>query len=522
MIWLAGLCAAALFAAALTAALGTHRRRLAGDRSGMAAEPATTAILIEDDAVIDATERGRAWLAGLETEEPAANDLQQAERALARDFPGFSAALIRAKAGVAGDLISTDGTGSLRIEPQGTRLRLTLCDAERRSVTLDGCSHASLLAELQTLRDTAATMPFIVWKQDAGGQIVWANRAYLDVVAASGRGTPGTWPPPALFDIAAAREKDGLHRVRLPGDAAGQDGWYECHVTEQKDGLLVSAMQADAIVSAETTLRDFVQTLSRTFADLSIGLAVFNRKGRLAMFNPALGDLTTLPIATLLGQPTLASFLDALRARSMMPEPRDYAAWRRQIADLERDAKNGTYSELWHLPSSRTFRVTGRPQPDGAVALLIEDVSAGIGLTRDFRARIDMGQSVLDRLDDAIAVFDATGLQCMTNAAYDALWPDTNPQGDQPVRAADAVAAWTGATAPSPLWQDAARFLGYGAERADWSGTARLLDGRGMKCHFLPLAGGATMVRFELLTARKRRTIVPPQRQTAIAERLKA
>ena len=62
----------------------------------------------------------------------------------------------------------------------------------------------------------------------------------------------------------------------------------------------------------------------------------------------------------------------------MMPEPKDYRSWRQQMSDLEAAAQNGTYEETWALPTGQTYRVTGRPHPDGAVALLFEDISAEV------------------------------------------------------------------------------------------------------------------------------------------------
>jgi PAS domain-containing protein len=104
------------------------------------------------------------------------------------------------------------------------------------------------------------------------------------------------------------------------------------------DEALCYALAADKAVQAETALREFMQTLTKTFADLPIGLAIFDRSRCLQMFNPALTDLTTLPPEMLIARPTLNAFLDAMRARSMIPEPRDYRSWRKQLARLEEEA----------------------------------------------------------------------------------------------------------------------------------------------------------------------------------------
>ena len=68
----------------------------------------------------------------------------------------------------------------------------------------------------------------------------------------------------------------------------------------------------------------------------------------------------------------MVNFLDRLRENRVMPEPRDYRTWRNSIAELEAAAQDGTYSETWSLPDGHTYHVTGRPHPDGAVALLFD------------------------------------------------------------------------------------------------------------------------------------------------------
>ena len=70
------------------------------------------------------------------------------------------------------------------------------------------------------------------------------------------------------------------------------------------------AVDVNAVVSAEISQRKFVQTLAKTFAQLSIGLAIFDRNRQLALFNPALIDLTALPAEFLSARPNLLSFFD--------------------------------------------------------------------------------------------------------------------------------------------------------------------------------------------------------------------
>src|SRR5690606_26502157 len=220
-------------------------------------------------------------------------------------------------------------------------------------------------------------------------------------------------PLPQLIDLSArpaqaSTSSPGSAR-RVQVDAGGQSRWYDCYLHEMSDQTVAIALPADATVRAERSLREFVQTLTKTFADLPIGLAIFDGQRQLQLFNPALIDLTQLGAEFLSGRPTLYAFLDRLREARMMPEPKDYRSWRQQMTALEQASAAGFHTETWSLPSGQTYRVTGRPHPDGAIAFLFEDISSEVSLTRRFRSELELGQEVLEALEEAVAVFQPSG-----------------------------------------------------------------------------------------------------------------
>lgn len=359
------------------------------------------------------------------------------------------------------------------------------------------------LSELTMLRNMTQHNPQLIWQEDSDGRLLWANQSYLKFCDAVHRpqqpDDAAAWPNTPLFpDLhgnLSARENN-LRRlsVTLPEKRAEQ--WFDITSVKQGTGFLHFATDANAIVRADHERRQFVQTLSKTFADLSIGLAIFNKRRELTMFNPALLDMTNLPVEFLSRRPLLDSVLDRLRETRMMPEPKNYANWREHFTALETAAKNGRYTETWNLPEGQTYRVTGRPHPDGAFAFLFEDISAEISLTRRFRTDIETGQAVLDTLPDAIAVFSSAGTMVMSNAAYKSLWGDPTEQGlsthDLPV----AMRAWQTHCAPTAIWAELRNFIQKLGARVAWSDRVVLDDGRQLRCHANPISGGMTMVRF--------------------------
>ena len=464
--------------------------------------PATT-FLFDGEELIDSTPDARALLAVCPAK---VAPWPQLMAYLAPRFADLEAQLKRLPA--EGTL--TLGTATvgvpllLQAENNGGLTRISLIDASgaAQGAASDPLSLHAMQEELAVLRDTVAAAPMLVWRENARGEVVWANGGYL-LHACSGLedGKDLGWPLPRLFDRSAAVQgaKDQRQSLTRPGGEPPL--WFDLTSREEAGGLLLFATPANAAVQAETALRDFMQTLTKTFAQLPIGLAIFDRQRKLQLFNPALMDLTNLPADFLSMRPSLLSVLDAMRDRKMLPEPKDYRDWRRQIVDMERAAASGLYEETWSLPDGQTYRVVGRPHPNGALALMIEDISNEMLRTRRYRADLELGQSVIDEVDEAIAVFAQSGQLVMSNNAYAAMWGHDPAEllGDSTVRSLSGH--WRAQSAPSAIWSEVEDYVATVGDRVTWQGEARLLDGRLVSCRFAPLAAGATLALFRPLPA---------------------
>jgi PAS domain-containing protein len=407
------------------------------------------------------------------------------------------------------DLSASSRDGNLQIirEVAGDEVRLQV--TSRQTVSPGRRDMHCLDAErdeLNMLRSITKVAPFHVWRQNSAGEVIWANQNYLEAVTqVFGTRRTSMWPIPHLFkDLGAAGTSgnDHLRRVQLNAASGEVANWYDCHLTRLGNETLCTAFRADEAVKSESRRREFTQTLTKTFSDLTIGLAIFDRSRRLALFNPAATDLTSLPVDFLTSRPSLVGFLDQLRENRVMPEPRDYRSWRKSISDLENAAMNGTYAETWSLPDGQTYRVTGRPHPDGAMALLFEDISAEMSLTRRFRAQLEQSQAIIDSLDDAVALFSTTGEMTFSNTAYKELWDDPSEESVLGSTVVDATRKWHQMTVPTPVWGDFRDFAFHNRERNEWTATVAMRDGRQLSCRFAPQKGGSSLVIFSILSGK--------------------
>ena len=507
------------FAVALAALLSLSlfdRRGRPRLRALARAEQNAIVFLFENETLLDASESARHILASVPR---GGTDWAHLVALLQPQFPGLSD-WVRDLAELGRlSLASVDGNSRVDAEWHDGVARITLVDEEeeRSDRSLDRHSMGALQHEIETLRATAEHVPFLCWRETAAGGITWANRAYMELAEALNTGVlVQPWPPARLFDL-PENSPDGAqtaHRAALPMPDDGTRRWFDLHAVPLGREILVTAVPADDLVRAETSLSEFVTTLTKTFAHLPIGLAIFDRSRQLALFNPALSDLTLLPAEFLCARPGLFAFLDKLRERRMMPEPKDYKTWRQQMADLEARAVNGTYEETWALPTGQTYRVSGRPQPDGAVAFLFEDISAETAQTRRFRAELEMGQAALDAMPEAVAVFSRAGYLTLSNHAYAELWGTDPSSGFEHMTISEAAQAWNERSSPTPVWQRLREFVRADGSRENWSAGIALADGRVLNCRATALPQGATVITFRLAT---QLDTVPAQSEPAAA-----
>lgn len=332
--------------------------------------------------------------------------------------------------------------------------------------------------------------PMAIWATSKYGETIFRNAGFERLER---RGITAD-----MLQDSASSDDHSRTRLSATGTAEEQPSWFDISQAHGPDQTTIHyALNADAIVHAEAAQRNFVQTLTKTFAQLSIGLAIFDRNRQLALFNPSLIDLTNLKVEFLSARPSLSSFFDQLRDRQIMPEPRNYTTWRNQLSDMLVKAEDGIYCETWTLPSGLTYRISGKPHPDGAVAFLFEDISAEISLSRRFRAELEMSQSILDTVEDSMAVFSRSGSLTFSNKPFQELWKCNPDESFIEMSIHDMIKDWRKSFEATPLWDQLPEFVASTEMRSTISkklnhGTKGPFDVSAIR-----LIGASTLVRFK-------------------------
>jgi len=335
--------------------------------------------------------------------------------------------------------------------------------------------------------------PAILWIEQ-NEEIVWSNKAFDKLVMRLGKSI-------RVSDFDFYRELTvGSRGIRADLQTPNPDRMLYFNLTkhELKYGTLYIAVSAKDAVIAEKDRTRFVQTLSETFGHLPIGMAVFDKDRDLSMFNPALSELLDLNTLWLTQRPSLRDFLDRLHDKGAIPEPRNFKSWRDQILDMETSAQSGTFSDDWHLPNDRILRVSGRPHPAGAVAFVFEDITRVTATEREYRIELERLYAVMDLLNSAVLVFDASGNVSLANDAFDQLWGTDLSNTLSTVSATEVSKILGQECLPTRVLGEIRDFVLTHEERGSWKSDLVLKNGSVLDVHAVPLSTGYSLIEFQL------------------------
>lgn len=407
--------------------------------------------------------------------------------------------------------------------PEGALVKVMLRDATHadqklRNVQAELEKHEAALslhnwknATLDSLLDRA---PLILWNRRPGEGTNWTGG---QIVTREATVTAGD-----AIGLLEQREqlelspKNDLEKARL--EIAG-NGPITLHSVEVAcdDGCRAGfAVDASQTATAERTLTRFVQTMTETFAHLTVGLAIFDRNRRLILFNPALAEMWQIDAAWLARQPDLQEILDRLRSTRRIPELSDYRGWRDQLLALFAQPEAVEYEESWDLASGSRIRVMARPHPHGALAFVFDDVTEQLKLESRYRHMDDLLRTVLDRLDEGLAVFGPNGLLQFVNSAFHEIWDTDQEAITVGLHARSLFDLCSRLTVETDVWELGTTFATGELNREVW--TARLTQGSGrvLRARFAPLPGGSTLVAFADISDSERAALALVERNEAL------
>ncbi len=361
--------------------------------------------------------------------------------------------------------------------------------------------------EQDALHALVAEAPIIAWHRAADGTVNWSAGR---IVTRTG----GVTPEMAVELIVArmrvnrqpalAGEPQKSRIEIVVGDGAETVSLHVVEIVRQDGSRIGFATDAGTAAAAERTLARFVQTMTETFAHLTVGLAIFDRNQTLALFNPALVQMWQVEPAWLARRPSLRDILDELRSIRRLPELEDFHSWRGRLLGLFENTEAADYEELWHLADGSNIRVLARPHPHGALAFTFDDISERMRLEQRYRHSIDLRRATLDGLTEGIAVFGANGLLQFVNQAFHEIWGTDGDTVYAAMHARQLIALCEEITAEPEIWQKLHGFITGEESRRAWTTRLGTISGRALIARFAPLPDGSTLTVFSDMTESER------------------
>jgi signal transduction histidine kinase len=366
--------------------------------------------------------------------------------------------------------------------------------AQRHRKQMDDASAMRALIE-------ALTAP--VWYRDAGGKLVYVNRAYARAVETKDA-TEVVERGVELFDRVARSEILAAHGAaqpyssRLAAVVAGTRRSLDVvtvPATRGSAGIAIDATEAERM---RAELRRMMDAHRRTLDQLATGVAIFASDQRLTFYNAAYRALWDLDAQFLDGNPTDSAVLDRLRAARRLPDEQDFRHWKSGLHEAYRAVE--AKEQMWHLPDGRTLRVVTTPNPEGGVIYLFDDVTERLDLERRYDALIRVQSETLDNLTEAVAVFGSDGRLRLYNPVFARMWRlDPEMLARHPH-----IETMSNVSRPlhgdHPIWQRMRATITAIEDRHPVVGRIERLDGNVVDCATMPLPDGATLVTFQDVT----------------------
>lgn len=326
--------------------------------------------------------------------------------------------------------------------------------------------------------DTAAQMlealQIPVWREAGDGRPTYRNAAFRAEM-------PDDTVPVGKAMMTTA--KDGVRRhfalSRIPlGDGAA----------------LGCALPADVEARAEQRQAGLAATFTAVFANLPIGLAVFDADQRLELFNPALLEHLRLDPAWLAKKPSLNDVLLKLREIQRVPEPRDFRAWRQSLTQLQPGARDLTYDAEWQMPDGQVFRVGGRAHPKGGIAFTFEDITVEHGLRAKHFEELHLSQAIIDCAPVEIAGYGPSGDFRFSNEAFDRHWQAGSGSSLVTPDLAEMHRRWRKEFPATEAWHRLSATLTNVDARKRWREQLRHADGSCWELRVAPLPNSGILM----------------------------
>jgi signal transduction histidine kinase len=515
-------------------------RKAARRLSRMIEESPAIPLLVRVDGRIEAPQRLAAWL-GLDAVPGYLSELDAGDTGLTAEELAVLTDAVRVTQKTAATFrIAVTPRGSRRalamrghladsqISPGGAALVWVFDFSESESELTDLRTEASRAQEdFAALVGLIEAAPMPMWFRGPDMRLRLVNSAYVKAVSASG--------PDAVIShqieliepvdgVAAAQVADRARQKRQPveRDVSATIGSQRrtLRVSDLPlgdEGVAGYAIDIEEMEEQVRALRAF-RDAQRSMLDLlSVGVAQFDNKRRLAFANGPFQRIFALSPASLVEAPDFDQWLGLCRENGRLPEVRDFPEWRREHGQWF--VAGTPQEENWPLPDGTHLRIVAQPMPDGGLVLVAEDRTEQLALSATRDTLLRTRTATFDSLFESLAVFAPDGRMQIWNRRFSADWKLDSQLLDQHPHV-ETVLENIGAKLQRPAQKQAIGDVVRAAtlDRKQTSGQVTLADGRIFEFAGVPLPDGNGLLTALDVTDSRQAEDALRERNTALEE----
>lgn len=372
--------------------------------------------------------------------------------------------------------------------------------------------------------DMMGRAPFPIWRYSSGGQIVWANPAYVEAVGASD--LRDVTKNQTHLDEAFLKQMQAVlqtnHRLEetrhiiLSGERRATTVSL-FPVSGGIAGMAVDATKADQLGEA---LKLHVRAHDELLNSMDEAIIIFGSDKSIRFHNNALDSLFGIEAAWFKGQPSHSEWLDHLREKNVVPIHPDYKTWRESELSLYTEWPDEMPEELWALPDGRTLRLVRMRDPQGGISLLFSDMTDAMTLKGQLGTLINVQRATLDKLSEGIAVFGTDGRLKIHNSAFAKMWSLNEDELKDNPRFGDIINLCLPLFHQKAFWSEMlGRITDPNPEiRKHVEGEVKRSDDKMMTWLSKPLPDGATLLAWDDVTSARAAEAALIERAQALEE----
>ncbi len=280
-------------------------------------------------------------------------------------------------------------------------------------------------ASLDLLEARMSAMAFLfdhqgtpVWLRDAEGSFVWSNRSFYRLLKAENLSDLQVKAKRLMGANSAASGALGCERDGVMSVNSMRYRWQEHQTPGGYAGWCETG--ASSVVSLEGLSSVGEKAYANTFDAVSVGLIRFSSDRKVSQFNKTAARLFDLDEAWLASQPEEGPFFEVLRERAGLSIRQPFYSWRDDL--FAQIAETGEVKLDLRLKRGKVLSLLGLRADDGDITFLFKDETDEKNLRSRLRTEEKRTRAIIERMRDAIAIFEGSGHLIKCNSAFQQLW----------------------------------------------------------------------------------------------------